>query len=835
MSKGQFKITVEDALLLHLLRFSRFESDFEIPGDVTQPGIAAEIGIRRSHAASAIKNLRSKNYVYDRTAHIKDIVRKRKVYFLTDEGKRYAMGLQKTFENKMVILIEEGGSERTIKLSEVNGTLSTNLVMTQLIELFSPDGQAVSESIRNFDMKKKYDYTTGGVGKKQHINFLDNMPKPIRFVGRTNELDRFQKWIEKDLPRILVLYGIPGIGKTTLASKFILDYQKEQRGHILWTKIHEWDTLESTLRGLSEFLSKISKKKLKFYMDEQGEIKLSEISKILEEDLTGLDLILVFDDYQKAGDKLNHLFSLLTELIGKEAFSKVKVMILSRETAGFYDRKDVTVKKIVGELKLDGLDKTACEQLLDMRGIKEGELEKIFKTTEGHPMTLELINLQLSSKEGESASAVDISELFKSGTDLSRYLREEVYLHLNSDEKRILEFISVFRYPVSEEAVFIDKEVEHDHIVGLLEKSLLHESSSGFELHELIREFVYRRLNSHKRTDYHREAAHYYSQALSKDKLQSELKAASSAKLIIEATHHSLLAGNIEQAANTASRYGDDLIRWGYSNELSALLKELGSSDVADEVKSQLLIIQGQIKGVNGEWDDALACYQQSCELCQKLDDNEGLVKAYNASGGIHYRKGEFTKAMDYYNSGLKIAKARKDDTNCSKLYSNIALVHWSNGELQQAEELLNESLQLSERLEDNQGIARAYNNLGIIYWEQEKLDDAKEAYQRSLELSKKLDDKRTIAILFDNLGEVYRTRGDDGNAEKFYRKSLELSLDLGFKWQIAEVYRNLGKMYQDQNRTDGKKYLKMALDIFTNIGAEREVAMVRTLLAQKS
>jgi ATP/maltotriose-dependent transcriptional regulator MalT len=745
------------------------------------------------------------------------------------------MGLQKTLENKMVTLIEEGGSEKTIKLSDVNNNLSTNLVMTQLIELFSPDGRAETEKIHNLDLKKKSDVYISRAGKKQHINFLDNMPKPIKFVGRTNELDHFEDWIDKELPRILVLYGIPGIGKTTLASKFILDYLKKQKGHILWTKIHEWETRESTLRGLAEFLSKISKKKLKFYMDEQPEIELAEISKILEEDLKGLDLMLVFDDYQKAGDKLNHLFSLLTELIEKEDQSQVRIIILSRETAGFYDRKDVTVRNIVGELKLDGLDISACKQLLDMQKIKGSELEKIFKTTEGHPMTIELINLHMSSKETESASNMDISELFKSGTDLSKYLREEVYLHLNTDEKRILEFISVFRYPVPEEAIFFDKEVDHEHIVGLLEKSLLHESSSGYELHELIREFIYRRLNSHKQADYHREAANCYSTSLSKEKPPIESETSSFAKLIIEASHHSHLAGDFERAAALASEYGEELIRWGYSSELSAVLKELSSKEVPEKVRSKLLIIQGQIKGVNGEWDDALACYQKSCELCQKLDDYSGLVKAYNASGGIHYRKGEFTKAMDYYNSGLKIAKSRKDDANCSKLYSNIALVHWSNGELQQAEELLNESLQLSERLEDNQGIARAYNNLGIIYWEQDKLDDAKEAYQRSLELSKKLDDKRTIAILFDNLGEVYRTRGDDGNAEKFYRKSLELSLDLGFKWQIAEVYRNLGKMYRDQKKVEGTEYLQMALDIFTNIGAEREIAMVKKLMAKKS
>ena len=88
-----------------------------------------------------------------------------------------------------------------------------------------------------------------------------------------------------------------------------------------------------------------------------------------------------------------------------------------------------------------------------------------------------------------------------------------------------------------------------------------------------------------------------------------------------------------------------------------------------------------------------------------------------------------------------------------------------------------------------------------------------------------------TITILYDNLGEVYRLKGEIETAEKYYNKSLELSEELGFKWQIAEVYCNLGQMYKVSNKKKSKEYLSSALELYTSLGAMREVEKVKEIM----
>ena len=56
--------------------------------------------------------------------------------------------------------------------------------------------------------------------------------------------------------------------------------------------------------------------------------------------------------------------------------------------------------------------------------------------------------------------------------------------------------------------------------------------------------------------------------------------------------------------------------------------------------------------------------------------------------------------------------------------------------------------------------------------------------------------------------------------AQSYYEKSLKLSQKLGFRWQIAEVFRNMGKLYNDE---EGKKYLKLAFEMFENLGAKKD------------
>jgi DNA-binding MarR family transcriptional regulator len=173
-------LTEEEKVLLHLSKFRNYESRFEVPEDVTQVGIARATGLMRPNVSRSIQKLKAKGLVSESVLHVINIRRRRKVYFLTEEGLAYANKLKKS----MVI------AEREISVS-----------------------------------------------RPRFVEFLSQAPKLKYFYGRASELRVLGEWLDSDLPKLIVIHGVTGIGKTTLAAK-ILSIYKEKR-NLFWYRFHK--------------------------------------------------------------------------------------------------------------------------------------------------------------------------------------------------------------------------------------------------------------------------------------------------------------------------------------------------------------------------------------------------------------------------------------------------------------------------------------------------------------------------------------------------------------------------------------------------------------------
>jgi len=806
------------------MRYFRYENDVEVPFAMTQHGIAEEIGIRRSHVSYILKGMRQKNFIAERTTHVAEQIRKRKVYQLTREGTDYAFNLRDKLEGTTILLKNENGESKEVKLGEVSEIYSKQIPLLHLLSMLSPEGEIPEARIIGYDPDLMKEKDKRGKEVKRAA-FIDGLVQPSRVLGRADEESKIRVWLESSLPKVIVLRGIPGIGKTTLVSKLIEDVYRLSGRSLFWHRFHEWDSLLGTLRELAEFMTQLGKNKLGFYLENESKPELDSLSKLMAQELEGSSIIFTFDDLQKINDDLIKFFSMFISLLENPKLEHVKLILLSRTAVKLYDRRDVALKNLVEELELGGLPKAASRKLLNAAPIDDTEFEKIYRFSEGHPLTLELIDIHFSTIADNKKIEFDPGELLKGEHDLNKYLREEIFSGLSAPERKLLDIISVFRYPVSRDVLLVEGDIGHDVLDRLLENSLLKETASGFEAHELIKEYFYRRLSNLDRMKYHTKAAEYYVLNLYEEDLSLNIEAA------LEAQHHHLLAGNTEDVALLAARFGDELITRGYADELNAVIEKLVPDSINENLYAEIQIHKGHIETVHGEWSKAFDSYQGSLKICEARSDFRGSARALNACGAIYYHRGRWNDAADCYKRGIAIAEKENDDVNCSKLYSNLALVHWSSGELETAKTLLKKSLELSEKLEDDRGIARVQNNLGIIHWEQNKLDEAVAAYEQSLKLSVELDDKKTIATLYNNLGEVFRVKESFAEAERYYQKSLELSGQLGFKWQVAEVNLNLGQLYKENDEERSKKYLNTALDLYRELGAEKEIKRVQILL----
>ena len=63
---NRIKLTINERILIHLIGYSGFEDEIEVPVDISQVGIADAIGIRWNNVPRAMRELKDKNMVVEK-------------------------------------------------------------------------------------------------------------------------------------------------------------------------------------------------------------------------------------------------------------------------------------------------------------------------------------------------------------------------------------------------------------------------------------------------------------------------------------------------------------------------------------------------------------------------------------------------------------------------------------------------------------------------------------------------------------------------------------------------------------------------------------------------
>jgi tetratricopeptide (TPR) repeat protein len=127
----------------------------------------------------------------------------------------------------------------------------------------------------------------------------------------------------------------------------------------------------------------------------------------------------------------------------------------------------------------------------------------------------------------------------------------------------------------------------------------------------------------------------------------------------------------------------------------------------------------------------------------------------------------------------------------CSRLHT------W--GAWEQEAELVRDSL---ARLPPDSDRAAAWiGQLGVIAQVRGDLSAAETHYQRSLDINERRGNQAEMAIAYQNLGVLAMNRGDLREAETQLRRSLDIHEQIGDKAGIANAYQNLGTSAHQRGR----------------------------------
>lgn len=157
-----------------------------------------------------------------------------------------------------------------------------------------------------------------------------------------------------------------------------------------------------------------------------------------------------------------------------------------------------------------------------------------------------------------------------------------------------------------------------------------------------------------------------------------------------------------------------------------------------------------------------------------------------------HSRR-NFPIAQRYFERLLERVEKLGMVEKAGALYHRLGNIALAQRDFRAAEQRYHQALDNMEAQNNLSGTAATLHSLGVLAQERGNIDTAIERYQASLAIKEKLGDEADIATTLHQLGNAARQRGDLDDAEKWYKQTLELKERVGDPISLASTHHQMG------------------------------------------
>src|SRR5262245_26417605 len=216
----------------------------------------------------------------------------------------------------------------------------------------------------------------------------------------------------------------------------------------------------------------------------------------------------------------------------------------------------------------------------------------------------------------------------------------------------------------------------------------------------------------------------------------------------------------------------------------------LAEHDLDDVVRARTLNSDATFARIQGDYERALAGYQASFAIWQRLGNPARQAVALLNQGVLSYYLQDYPAAEHDLRASLELVRAAGATHTEAHAYLNLGLVARDQGRWGQAIELTNLAAELFEREGATEFVGYASNNIGEVEMLRGQLDAALVHFERVLVQMT----TRTYAVdTYLNMGLVRQAQGNDVAALDHYRAALDLALELGRREIIALIHYRIG------------------------------------------
>ena len=525
---------------------------------------------------------------------------------------------------------------------------------------------------------------------------------PVR--GREKELERLRTDFAANV--IVVVDGLAGIGKTTLAEKFAETLDTKWRA--VWVDCREEMSLESLTGALAIHLGAADSEFAKIL---QAQV-VSNPERGVDAFIGALDrdaeqpIVLFLDDFHEAQKDGVIAHDLLVEC--RKQLRRARVVILTRDATSardaLRDANDARVKPKTTEEPLGGLGEVAAREMLHDSGATQDEetLRRLFDKTRGHPIALKLGAGLLTS--GMTIDDLERLPLFQFSGDEEHSLGQilgETDARLPRAARSLIERLSVFDEPFKREEA---KAVAGYAIAALEElrtRFLLAESEGWLELHPLVREYFSTVspawTSSAERRNCHRRVGQVYlerANALEDERAKIEP--------LLKAYSHFQAANAVPEMLAAFNSVFDTVLLVGRWDEAFSRAKEaVAASHRIRDQRQRLgpLYAWGAICRRRGDWKEAERAWAEHLGIAERLHDQRAMAQTWGNLGIVYRQKGEWDKAIEFYQKSLETKEKVGDIVGQSSTWWNLALIYEKKNRIAEAIELMEKTVAIEKKI----------------------------------------------------------------------------------------------------------------------------------------
>ncbi len=220
--------------------------------------------------------------------------------------------------------------------------------------------------------------------------------------------------------------------------------------------------------------------------------------------------------------------------------------------------------------------------------------------------------------------------------------------------------------------------------------------------------------------------------------------------------------------------------------------------DLADPPRiAQASLALSAVRQQTGQHEAALPLAEEAAAIYRSLADRRGEAESLDQIGLAYQRTARSREALAYFQEAEILYHAAADERGVANALSHSGIACWHLGRYDEADTRLRDALKRYRDIGDRRGEAKALNNLGRVHLYHGHHREALDAYQESLQIFHEIDGIQNEAILYQNIGSVYHYKGSYEEGLAACRKALAIYREIGDLPDEADVLNDIGVIYQ--------------------------------------